>query len=96
MLLETLDNRLPKDLPERPSITARRFFYDTVSHGSHAALTCAWKAFGADHLFAASGYPVLLSVEGYERTFSWIKEVGLPEDDVQQILERTAPFIMGA
>ena len=37
MLLQRLDNQAPRqytDLPEPPSVTARRFYYDTVSHGS--------------------------------------------------------------
>jgi predicted TIM-barrel fold metal-dependent hydrolase len=66
MLLQRLDNQAPSqhpDLPERPSATARRFYYDTVGHGSPAALLCAWKAFGADHLVARSDYPVLLAFE---------------------------------
>ena len=61
MLLERLDNQAPSqhpDLPERPSVTARRFYYDTVSHGSQAALLCAWKAFG-DHDGPHIGKPVL-------------------------------------
>src|SRR5439155_1140159 len=40
MQLQRLDNQVPRnypDLPERPSVTARRFYYDTVGHGSHAA-----------------------------------------------------------
>jgi predicted TIM-barrel fold metal-dependent hydrolase len=94
MLLERLDNQYPiaqRNLPEPPSVTARRFYYDTVGHGSHAALLCAWKAFGADHLLPGSDFPVLLSFESYARTFSWIREAGLPAADVEQILERTAP-----
>jgi 6-methylsalicylate decarboxylase len=83
-----------RDLPEPPSITARRFYYDTVAHGSHAALLCAWKAFGADHLLPGSDFPVLLSFESYTRTFAWIREAGLPDADVDQILERTAPTIL--
>jgi predicted TIM-barrel fold metal-dependent hydrolase len=42
MLLQRLDNQAPRqypDLPEPPSVTARRFYYDTVGHGSQAALT---------------------------------------------------------
>jgi len=53
MLLQRLDNQAPSqhpDLPERPSVTARRLYYDTVGQGSQAALLCAWQAFGADHL----------------------------------------------
>lgn len=97
MLLERLDNQFPKeryDLPEPPSVTARRFYYDTVGHGSHAALTCAWKAFGADHILPGSDFPVLLSFESYEQTFSWIRDVDLPAADIEQILERTAPAVL--
>jgi predicted TIM-barrel fold metal-dependent hydrolase len=97
MLLERLDNQYPmarNNLPEPPSVTARRFYYDTVGHGSHAALTCAWKAFGADHLLPGSDFPVLLSFETYARTFAWIREAGLPDADVDQILERNAPSVL--
>jgi predicted TIM-barrel fold metal-dependent hydrolase len=83
------------ELPEPPSVTARRFYYDTVGHGSPAALTCAYKAFGADHIMPGSDYPVLLSFETYRETFSWIREAGLPSADVDQILEKTAPAVLG-
>jgi predicted TIM-barrel fold metal-dependent hydrolase len=98
MLLERLDNQFSmaqRGLPEPPSVTARRFYYDTVGYGSHAALLCAWKAFGADHLLPGSDFPVLLNFETYARTFAWIREAGLPADDVEQILERTAPVVLG-
>jgi predicted TIM-barrel fold metal-dependent hydrolase len=98
MLLERLDNQFSmaqRQLPEPPSVTARRFYYDTVGHGSHAALLCAWKAFGADHLLPGSDFPVLLNFETYARTFAWIREAGLPVEDVDQILERTAPSVLG-
>jgi predicted TIM-barrel fold metal-dependent hydrolase len=97
MLLERLDNQFSmkhRRLAEPPSVTARRFYYDTVAHGSHAALLCAWKAFGADHLLPGSDYPVLLAHETYARTFSWIREVDLPAADIDQILERTAPTVL--
>ena len=98
MLLERLDNQFSMrqyDLPEPPSVTARRFFYDTVAHGSQAALHCAWRAFGADHLLPGSDFPVLLSFETYERTFSWIREADIPPHDVDQILHRTARTVLG-
>jgi 6-methylsalicylate decarboxylase len=98
MLLQRLDNQFSMaqhELSEPPSVTARRFYYDTVGHGSHAALLCAWKAFGADHLVPGSDFPVLLSYETYARTFDWIREVGLPDGDVEQILERNAPAVFG-
>jgi predicted TIM-barrel fold metal-dependent hydrolase len=82
MLLHRLDNQLAatyRDLPEKPSITARRFWYDTVGHGSAAALRCACDAFGPDQLLTGSDYPVLLPYESYAQTFSYIRNAGLPE-----------------
>jgi predicted TIM-barrel fold metal-dependent hydrolase len=98
MLLERLDNQFSmkaNNLPEPPSTTARRFYYDTVGHGSKAALTCAVMAYGADHIVPGSDYPVLLSFETYRETFSWIREAGLSEHDVDLILEKNAPKLLG-
>ena len=97
MLLPRLDNQFSmrqRELPEPPSVTAKRFYYDTVGHGSVAALTCAYLAFGADHIIPGSDFPVLLSWETYARTFSWIREADLPGDAAEQILERTAPAVL--
>lgn len=98
LLLQRLDNQVPSQhpaLPERPSVTARRFYYDTVSHGSQAGLLCAWKAFGADHLVAGSDYPVLLAFETYKQTFHDIRESGLPAGDVDRILHHNAQRLLG-
>jgi predicted TIM-barrel fold metal-dependent hydrolase len=98
MQLQRLDNQAPRqhpNLPEPPSVTARRFYYDTVGHGSPAALLCAWKAFGADHLVAGSDYPVLLSFETYRQTFHYIRELGLPAADVEKILEHNTQIVLG-
>jgi len=90
MLLERMDNQFSMaqhDLPEAPSVTARRFYYDTVGHGSHAALWCACKAFGPDHLLIGSDFPVLVAFETYDRTINWIRDAGLPAADIDRILE---------
>lgn len=99
MLLRRLDNQVPathQNLPERPSVTAKRFWYDTVGHGSSAALRCACEAFGPERLVPGSDYPVLLPFESYAKTFSYIKEMGLPGDVVEQILHRSATALFGA
>ena len=94
MQLNRLDNQVPnqlKNLAEKPSQTARRLYYDTVGHGSQAALVCAWLAFGADHLVTGSDYPYLMDYESYTQTFAYIKEAELiPTEDVEHILERSA------
>src|SRR5215475_4356648 len=98
MQLQRLDNQAPRqhpDLPERPSVTARRFYYDTVGHGSPAALLCAWKAFGGDHLVAGSDYPVLLSFETYRQTFHYLQESTLPAEDVEKILHHNSQIVLG-
>ena len=98
MLLQRLDNQAPSQhpgLPEKPSATARRFFYDTVTHGSPAALLCLWKAFGADQIVAGSDYPVLMPFETYRQTFHYIREAGLPPEDVAKILDQNAQRILG-
>jgi hypothetical protein len=41
-----------------------------------------------------SDFPVLLSYETYARTFAWIREVGLPAEDVELILEKNAPRVL--
>jgi 6-methylsalicylate decarboxylase len=98
MLLQRLDNQAPQkhpNLPERPSVTARRFYYDIVGHGSHAAVLCAWKAFGADHLVAGSDYPVLLAYESYRQNFFYLRDAGLPAEDVDKILHHNAQIVLG-
>jgi predicted TIM-barrel fold metal-dependent hydrolase len=97
MQLQRLDNQAPRqhpDLPEPPSMTARRFYYDTVGHGSPAALLCAWKAFGVEHLVAGSDYPVLMAFETYRQTFHYVRESGLSADDVDLILEHNSQRIL--
>jgi aminocarboxymuconate-semialdehyde decarboxylase len=74
MMLARLDNQLPlswPDLREKPSETARRFFYDSVGHGSLAASRCAVDVFGSDRILLGSDYPVLLAFESYSDTVNY-------------------------
>jgi predicted TIM-barrel fold metal-dependent hydrolase len=98
MLLERLDNQLPKvhpDLREAPSITARRFWYDTVSHGSSAALRCACDALGSERLLPGSDYPFLLLHQPYRRAFTYIESAANPRLDAEQILHSNARSLFG-
>jgi predicted TIM-barrel fold metal-dependent hydrolase len=98
MLLNRLDRqgtRLPVELPEPMSTTLRRFYYDTVAHGSQPALQAAWRAFGPTQLLPGSDYPILKMFESYTRTFAWIEDADLPERDVDAILFRNAQALLG-
>ena len=88
MLLERLDGQLPHKLAEKPSATARRFYYDTVGWGSRAALVAAVTAFGASRLVAGSDWPILLPWESYKQTFDHIRGSGLTGAEIDAILTR--------
>jgi 6-methylsalicylate decarboxylase len=98
MLLNRLDKQGVRDLgglAELPSVTARRFWYDTVCYGSKAAFTCACEAFGAAKLVTGSDYPVLQDYEEYRETFAFIGRMGLPPKDAERILHHNAQELFG-
>jgi hypothetical protein len=80
----------------KPSITARRFCYASAGHGSQAALRCVCEAYGPEHLVTGSDYPVLLAYGSYREAFSYIREGGLGDITVEQILHRNARMLFGA
>jgi predicted TIM-barrel fold metal-dependent hydrolase len=91
MQLARLDGQASTpDLLSPPSAMARRLYYDTVGWGSQAALRCACEAFGADHVVPGSDFSALLTVESYRRTFAYIKESRLPEQEIEKILYSNA------
>ncbi|MFI6165927.1 amidohydrolase family protein [Nocardia sp. NPDC051052] len=91
MQLARLDGQASTpDLLSPPSVMARSLYYDTVGWGSQAALRCACEAFGADHLVPGSDFPALLTVESYRRTFEYIKESRLSDQEIEQILYSNA------
>jgi 6-methylsalicylate decarboxylase len=99
MLLNRLDNQLPlsrPELPEKPSATACRFYYDTVGHGSAAALRCAVDAFGADRILPGSDCPVLLAFESYRDTFAYLSDAGLDDAAQRRILSTNAEALFPA
>ncbi len=68
---------------------------DNQAPRPQAALLCAWKAFGADHLVAGSDYPVLLAFETYRQNFHYLHESILPAEDVEKILHHNAQIVLG-
>jgi aminocarboxymuconate-semialdehyde decarboxylase len=95
MLLQRLDNQRGMFLPataERPSLTAKRFWYDTVSHGYVPALRCACDALGTDRIVLGSDYPYEVG-DVYQRCVDYIREVGLSAAQVEAIQDRNAQAI---
>jgi predicted TIM-barrel fold metal-dependent hydrolase len=98
MLLNRLDHEAPPNLEplaEPPSVTAKRFYYDTVGHNSQIALQAGHAAFGADHLMAGSDFAILLCFEPYETNFDCITQSGLPQADIDRILSGNAEKLLG-
>ena len=81
-------------IQEPPSVLARRLWYDTVSHGSAAALRCACAVLGADRLVLGSDYPYLQG-EKYQRAITYVQDSGLPSADAAAILDGNAPRLLG-
>jgi aminocarboxymuconate-semialdehyde decarboxylase len=96
MLLQRLDayRWAMAEAPEPPSITARRLWYDTVGHGNVAALRCAHETLGADRLVLGTDFPYQTG-EQYRRAVTYVQDAGLPERDVQQVLDRNASALLG-
>jgi aminocarboxymuconate-semialdehyde decarboxylase len=92
MLLQRLDNQTGMFLPsgsERPSVTARRFWYDTVSHGYVTALRCACDALGTSRMLLGSDYPYEVG-DVYQRCVDYIAQAGLAAAQVEAIRDRNA------
>ena len=97
MLLERLDHQLQAGtgpLPEAPSATCRRLWYDSVSHGSTAALACAASAFGADRLLVGSDFPFLTQYEPYRETVGYVRRAGLSRDDLERVESGNATALL--
>jgi 6-methylsalicylate decarboxylase len=94
MLMQRLDNQrvlyMPADA-ERPSLTAKRLWYDTVSHAYAPALRTACTSYGVDRLVLGSDYPYEVG-DLYQRCVDYVKDpgIGLTPDQVEAILDRNA------
>ena len=76
---------------EPPSTTARRFWYDTVSHAYPPALRVACTSYGVDRMVLGSDYPYEVG-ELYQQCVDYVADagVGLTSDQVEMILDRNA------
>jgi 6-methylsalicylate decarboxylase len=94
LLVNRLDNQrmlfLPTDA-EKPSLTVKRLWYDTVSHGYAPALRVACESLGHDRFLLGSDYPYETG-ELYQRCVDYVKDpgTGLSPAQVEAILDRNA------
>jgi predicted TIM-barrel fold metal-dependent hydrolase len=94
MLMSRLDNQrvlyMPADA-ERPSLTAKRFWYDTVCHAYVPALRLACESFGPDRMLLGSDYPYEVG-DLFQRCVDFVKDpgVGLTPAQIEAVLDRNA------
>ncbi len=96
MVLQRLDNisLWEHPLPEKPSITAKRMWFDSVGHGHPPALKAAVDSLGADRIVLGSDYPYE-GGELYNRAVAYIHDAGLKPGDVEKILDHNAAAVLG-
>jgi predicted TIM-barrel fold metal-dependent hydrolase len=97
MLLQRADDQYTwesPDTPERPSVAARRMWYDSVGHGHIPALRCAAESFGADRLVLGTDFPYETG-DIFVRAVDYISAADLPAGQAEAILERNAMELLG-
>lgn len=94
MLMQRMDNLYEWETPgtpEKPSIAAKRMWYDSVAHGHIPALHAAVETFGADRILLGSDFPYQ---PVFQRAIDFISE-GLSKDDARKILDENAAQVLG-
>ncbi|MFG2369103.1 amidohydrolase family protein [Streptomyces mirabilis] len=97
LLPRRLDDHLAfesPETPERPSIAARRLWYDTVSHVHPPALAAAAASFGADRLVLGTDFPYE-DGEVFLRAVDHIADSGLTPEEATMILDTNAANLLG-
>ena len=92
MLMQRMDNQLPweaPETPEKPSLAARRMWYDTVGHGHAPALRCAADSFGTDRLVLGTDFPYETGAV-FERAVSYVTASGLAPGEADRVLTANA------
>ena len=97
MVYQRLDNQYvwenPK-FPEKPSVAAKRMWYDSVGHGHIPALRAAVETLGADRIVLGSDFPYEAG-ELYKRAIGYVDLAGLKREDATKILDFNAASLLG-
>jgi predicted TIM-barrel fold metal-dependent hydrolase len=97
MVLQRMDNQYVwenPETPEKPSITAKRMWYDTVAHAHPPAIRAAVDTFGASRIILGTDFPYE-SGELYKHAISYISDAGLKQADIAQILDHNGAAVLG-
>jgi predicted TIM-barrel fold metal-dependent hydrolase len=96
MLLARADDQYSweaPDTPQRPSVSARRMWYDTVGHGHVPALRCAIDSFGADRLILGTDFPYE-NGDMFVRAVDYINDPEIDAGAARAILEQNASALL--
>jgi len=97
MLLQRADDQYrweAPETPERPSVAARRMWYDTVGHRHVPALRCAIDSFGADRLLLGTDFPYE-NGDTFLRAVDYINDPQIDTDAARAILDHNASALLG-
>lgn len=97
MLLQRADDQYgweAPDTPERPSVAARRMWYDTVGHGHVPALRCAIDSFGADRLLLGTDFPYE-NGDTFLHAVDYINDHQIDSNAARAILDHNASALLG-
>jgi predicted TIM-barrel fold metal-dependent hydrolase len=97
MLLQRADDQYrweAPETPEKPSVAARRMWYDTVGHGHVPALRCAIDSFGADRLLLGTDFPYE-NGDTFIRAIDYINDPRIDPDAARAILDHNASTLLG-
>jgi aminocarboxymuconate-semialdehyde decarboxylase len=96
MLMQRMDNQAgwaAPDMPEPPSVAARRLWYDTVGHGHPPALRCAVDSFGADRLVLGTDFPYETG-DIFRRAVDYVRDLPVDGHVLDGILGLTADALL--
>ncbi len=75
-----------------PITTLQRMYYDTVNE-TPSALRCTCDAVGAGHVMLGTDFPYLAGPK-FKRCVTYVQESGLPQADVDKILDQNAQELL--
>jgi predicted TIM-barrel fold metal-dependent hydrolase len=97
MILQRADDQYSweaPDTPQRPSVAARRMWYDTVGHGHVPALRCAIDSLGADRLLLGTDFPYE-NGDIFLRAVDYINDPQIDRSAARAILDENASALLG-